>query len=177
MYREIFTKGTQNPVLRLNTVQNQVQSSAGGVVNTVQFLSLGQISGFGDWNNIFDEYRFIRARFEYIPYSHGTLLPLTTTTWALMAPIVGVVDYESSTALATIAEGIGYQTAKIFSPNERTSWEVDLDWAPDTEWISSQTTGTVVASVKLYGNNLSASTAYGAIYGHVDIQFRQAYGS
>ncbi len=177
MYRDVFTKGTQNPVLRLHTTQNQVASSAGSVVNTVQFLSFGQILGFGDWNNIFDEYRFIRARFEYIPYSYHNLMPITTTTWALMAPIVGVVDYESSTALASLAEGLGYQTAKIFSPNERVVWEVDLDWAPDTEWISSQTTGTVVASVKLYGNNLSASQAYGAIYGQVDVQFRQAYGS
>lgn len=176
MYRDVFYKGTQNPVLRLHTTQNQLASSGAGVINTVQFLSLGQILGFGDWNNVFDEYRFIRARFEYIPYSKGALMPITTTTFALMAPIVGMVDYEDSTALTSFASGLGYQTAKVFAPNERCVWDVDLDWSPDTDWTSSQTTGTVFASVKFYGNNLTFSQAYGALYGWIDVQFRQAYG-
>jgi len=124
---------------------------------------------------IFDEYRPVG------PF-HCYFYPSDTSTNRLYG--LGVIDYTTSTNLASVSEAMSYDTVKKFDvtpyqhqDNALAEWTGHLDGIPDLTWIATGT-GASWAYWKTYSFNANdsswaISTTYGWWTFKVLLEFRQ----
>ncbi len=173
-----FFKGTQAPTIRLYQMRGDVGDTNATANNFVLSIQASIFTNFSDLANVFDEYRPIRGEiFFHCSYTGVAANPQQTR------PTVGVVDYDDATALASFDAGLSYDTKRIFdrvcfphqAKSEDVSWPIKFDWVPDMEWLTTSTTNTAFATLKLYTNSTdvgSTVTSTGFFYGWVEFQFR-----
>jgi len=143
----------------INAVFSQYPGSPGG--------GFGAVQGWSSAVNVFDEYRTLGFEIEYVPfdrYNRGTTVFTTA--------IVGVIDYDSSTALTSYGTADSYSSMRQLSLD--TPWRIQakmsgIENATFTTTASSLATGWFI---KLFSNGLTLSTAYGRIFYRVRVQFR-----
>jgi hypothetical protein len=166
---DVFRKGTQNPVLRLKCALVAITSTAGALINDVIPISLNQVFRYTSWDDVWDEFRIVRSEWVYHPHGLGypTASGRTITT---------CIDYDSSAALTAKSEGFSMDTGKAWSTNEKIyPGIVQPDFSPDESWYNTQTDQAVaIAYVKFFADGCSISTAYGEVFGWLDVQFRQS---
>jgi len=165
--RDYFRKGTQNPVLRLKCALVAVSSTVGGVIDTVIPISLNQVFRYTSWDDVWDEFRIVRAEFFYQP--HSVYYPTGTSR-----TITSCIDYDDATAHTSKNGCFALDTGRAWSTNEIINWgPVQPDSFPDEQWYNTQTDqATAVAYCKLYADGCSVSLAYGEAFGWLDVQFR-----
>lgn len=143
--------------------------------NLVQVVNM-DVTGASIWTslaNIADEYRVKRATLHVIPqYSR---FGAAATALSAM-PIIVVVDYDDSTALASSSAAITYDSSKLFSYGSEVVHKITAHplGQPDMAWV---TTATPV--VPFWFKFWSVSTlipnnaAIGFCYIEMDLEFRQ----
>lgn len=166
--RAVFFKGTQCPVLRLKLALFAINSSVGGVINTVCAINLANLIAGTAWDDVFEEFRILRAHLEYRPHQIHYSSVVTARDMACY------VDYDDSTAGTSKNAVWAYDNAVIINTNENHSLpEVLPDFVPDQQWYNSQTDqATSVAWCKFYADGCSGSQSYGEVFGWMDVQFR-----
>jgi len=168
LVRKVY--GTYMPKLPFRSYDPAVLTVAAGVLNTVVTLESSILAGFGYYASIFDEYRpGGKFRVKYGVVTAGVMYA------------VGVIDYADATALATTAEGMLYDTAKVFllcnsviTKDSVTEWEGHLMGQPDFAWLATNVTSTDFAYWKVYGVYNLTNTIVGILwFEDVMIEFRQ----
>jgi len=183
-----FFKGTQNPTFRLYIIPVSIDFAAATAYTTVFVVEGASLGNFTDFAAIFDEYRVVIGKVELIDGMGVVKLPATANVTCEQARHVGlaVIDYDDSTALASYAAGMLYDTKQLWYPvgvttsgNDHTgrlrSWDLKFEKLPDQEWIDSGTGTTDFAYWKPYVAGLvMGPTISGAalLTGWVDVQFR-----
>lgn len=173
--RPLFLKGTQCPCLRLKYGHGDVTSSGGGVISTVFTINFANLEGSTDWDDVFDEFRIVRAHAEYIPIIKLPVV-LTGTTVVNSGTLVAMTDYDDATALSSQDNAWSYDNSVVFNTQDRHQYPAfQPDFAPDLEWRNLQTDqATGLGYFKLYSTVVTASTTYGQIWAWADVQFRAA---
>jgi len=177
MSKDIF--GTWMPRVKFNGTTFSV-TSVTGILATVVRLRPSELSYFTSFAGIFDEFRFegpivatYRPSYEIASTGDGAW------SWA-----VGVIDFVDSSALASTAGALMFDTAKIFllpmsrgSNRDETNWHTKLIGQPDLIWRDTGDTTTDVAWWKSYNYvSISGSHTYGVVAWTTTIEFRQTYG-
>lgn len=177
-----FFKGTQAPTIRLYSTTNLIgATSATNLASTLQ-VSASAFQHFTDLAAVFDEYRPIGGDVEYVPNAWPTF-----TNGATHQPnlefSVGVIDYDNTTALASLDEGLEYDTKKRFylvaapetCEKSITHWPMKFEPLPDQQWVDCATTSTVFATWKMFcnGSDITFTNArVGQVLAWMDFQFR-----
>lgn len=167
--KEMWSRGTQVPTIHLKANLAGVSASGSGVVNTTWQCTLGAAINSGNYAAVFDEYRIIHARVKYIPHS-----PLAYDGASKSRDVVGFVDYATTTAIASKDAGWAHDNAKVFALNMVEHFVMDFAMLPDMEWISTATSNTVFATLKLYADGATNNAAYGELFPELDVQFRNS---
>jgi hypothetical protein len=166
--RDVFDKGTQNPVIRLKCALQAVSSSVGGVIALSFPISLNQVYRYTSWDDVFDEFRIVRA--EYVYHPHSVYYPTGTSR-----TITTYIDYDDAGAPVSKDSSYAFDTGKAWSTDEIIRPGLVLpDFVPDEQWYNCQVDqATAVAWVKFYSDGCSVSLPYGEAFGWMDVQFRQ----
>ncbi len=167
--------GTQQPIFKLRTSFTTLTTSG---ANLTQVVAM-DVTGLSPWSsfaNIFDEYRVRKAVLHIVQLYTG--YGGTASTLAAM-PIIVVVDYDDSSALASLANAIQYDTAKIVhfgsaNPKVHNSKEAIPEGQPDLAWVTTASP-TVPFWWKFWSlTTLVPSTAaVGYCYIEAEVEFRQ----
>jgi hypothetical protein len=169
-----FLWGTQEPRLRLPSVATTI-SIASGIIHDELGLGFGtlNVTLISDLAGIFDEVKVIEGACHYVA-------EVTSGTGSLVHKVVGVIDYESNTSLSSFANGLSYDTHKVFSyasipgDNARCEWHFKSQGIPDLSWIPTTDTSSMVAYWKTYIRATdSGSSAMGFFYYTCTCDFRQ----
>ncbi len=167
--------GTQQPIIRCRTSFTTLTTSG---TNLTQVVAM-DVTGVTAWSslaNLFDEYRVRRATLHIQPLyqSYGA-----SATALAALPIIVVVDYDDSTAIATLANAIQYDTYKILylgtsNPKNLKSKPALPEGIPDLTWVTTATP-TVPFWWKFWSlTTLVPSTAaVGYCFIEAEIEFRQ----
>jgi hypothetical protein len=174
LLRAVFYKGTQVPTLRLKTVVTAL-TGTGTVINTVISVSLALLQSGSDWDDVFDEFRILRARFWYVPFYYHSITTTGGTADRIARSCYSYVDYDDAPAATSIGQVWAFDNAVVFHlTQEKALTPVELDFVPDTQWYNTQTDqGTTVAYLKFYSDAVTNNGTYGQVYGWLDIQFRE----
>jgi len=166
--RDMFNKGTQCPVIRLKCALQAISSTVGGVIAIAIPISLNVAFRYTSWDDVFDEFRIVRAEFVYHP--HSVYYPTGTSR-----TICTNIDYDDSSTPTSKDVAFALDTGKAWSTDEIIRPGLVLpDFVPDEQWYNCQTDqATAVAYVKFYSDGCSVSLAYGEAFGWMDVQFRQ----
>jgi hypothetical protein len=168
-----FLFGTQEPRLRLPSTGVTI-SIASGIIHDELGIGWGNINSaiLSDLAGLFDEVKVIEGVFHYVSER-------IAAADALIHKCVGVIDYETNTSLANFANGLSYDTHKVFSydivPSEsRCEWHWKSQGIPDLSWIPTSDTSTMVAYWKSYIRSTdSGSVGVGFTYFTATCDFRQ----
>jgi hypothetical protein len=144
-------------------------STGGGLINSVFGLDISLFNNYTNYTNSYDEFRLLKAVYKFVPDYENAVLPLTTTTSALGAPIVGVIDRDNSSAPTSynIAE---YASAEIKSVNKPMTLIYEMSGSEDAGFIGD--TSLSSAWFRLFGSGLSGSTTFGQVFVKALFQFR-----
>jgi len=166
--------GTLEPVVPIKLIP-QAFSLSGGLVIPTYAIEYSAVHDNAAWSTLFDEYKLMHGWVRYEPQwqqSYGS---------AAGGPLylgIGVIDYDDSTALTTMASANGYDTAKWFplSPIEyhTETWEFFSQGQPDLEWTDSSTNKQIGWWKGLSDQSpFPYTSAYGRVHGKIYVQFRQ----
>jgi len=158
-------------------------SNAGGIINPVYDQTMTTANAWTHLAASYDEFRVLGFQVEYFPNNRYT--KVTT----LCTPLVGVVDRDSNGALPSFAAGFQYASARMFSLEDPwtdakeykgssvPSMKWKMDSVEDAVFLTTAApTPTIKASIKFYGQNLTASTTYGIIIQRFIVEFRGRNG-
>ncbi len=170
----LFGKGTQAPGFRLYMSTQTITITASTAYTSVIKVELDQYLNYADLANVFDEYRPLRAMIEFVP--NQQVIAATTT----FSTGVAAIDYDDTAALGSLDGAAAYDTHKFFQYvglagiAKPTRWNVDFDWLPDEQWLTTATANSPFATWKPYiGSSHGLSTsAVGIVTGWCDFQFR-----
>ena len=131
-------------------------SSGTGTLTTV-FNPGTQVTSSPDWTNIqnlYEEYRILSWEFECVPWT-----PYTRPTTDVLSPVYSVIDRQTATALASLADAVGYGSCKMHMPAKPIKRTARMQGADESEWISTSTTpaSTALFYLKLYSSGNSNS--------------------
>jgi hypothetical protein len=170
----VFQKGTSNPVLRMNFNSTKVSVTSATAYSTVFSVIYSNLTNAAALTAVFDEYRWIRGKLRYIQDTQPYALAVA------VQPFFGAtLDYDDATALTVLPSA--FDTVKwghILGVNAKENpmdWTIMPDWAPDTNWISTQTQNVHAAYWKPFlpsTHNLGTIEA-GYLVGWMEVQFRQ----
>jgi len=175
MSRDVF--GTWMPTIKFHSSPAAI-SSVTGVMATVVQLRASSLAYFNSFSGLFDEYRMkgpIEAVYRptYVPNVNGPNHGFG----------VGAVDFVDSTAMASTAGALMYDTAEIFPttlPNSGTNittWHTKLLGQPDLLWIDTGVQSTDFCWFKVYNwANNGGSVTWGYHEWIAEVEFRQLYG-
>lgn len=147
--------GSELDVYQINFAAT-LTTSAAGLLNTV-FNPGTQITSSADWTNIqnlWEEYRILSWAIDMVPWT-----PYTRPTTDVLAPVYSVIDRQTATALASIADAVGFGSCELHTPSEHIHRVAKMTGQDEAEWVS---TGTVPATnalfyLKLYSSGNSNS--------------------
>jgi len=158
-------------------------SNAGGVINAVYDQTMTTANAWTHLAASYDEFRVLAFQVEFFPNNRYT--KVTT----LCTPLVGVVDRDSNGALLSFAAGFQYASARMLSLEDpwtdakeyKGSSVPALKWKMDSVedavfLTTAAPTPTIKGAIKLYGQNLTASTTYGIVLQRFIVQFRGRNG-
>ncbi len=167
--------GTQQPVITCRTGMTTLTTSG---TNLTQVVAM-DVSGTAGWSSfaaLFDEYRVRRARLHVIPLyqSYGA-----SATALAALPVICVIDYDDSTALASLTAALQYDTHKIMYLGDADTCTMDSKPAcpegqPDLAWVTTASPVSVFWW-KFWSitNLVPATAAVGYCFIEFDIEFRQ----
>ncbi len=140
-------------VVRLSAT---LQSSGTGTLTTV-FSPASQVTSSPDWTNIsalWDEYRILGCKIRFAPWN----LNFGPTT-NVLPPIYSVVDRQTATALSSMTDVVGYDSAEVHCLNEKFEVSWKMDGPDEASWVSTGTTPAAGSQVyiKLYGSAITNS--------------------
>lgn len=167
--------GTQQPIITARTSFTTLTTSGTNLTQVVAMDVTG-ISGWSSFANLFDEYRVRKAWLHIQPLyqAYGA----SATSIAAM-PIIVVVDYDDATAIATLANAIQYDTARVIylgsaKTSTHTAAPARPEGQPDLAWVTTATP-TVPFWFKFWSLTtlVPSSAAVGYCYLELDIEFRQ----
>lgn len=174
--REVWSKGTQVPVIRVYYLGSPVTSTGGGDINTVIDIKGNNFTGMTELCQVFDEFRPIRGILRFTPQVNVSLRNTSGIDYKAVA--VGYIDYVNGNPVGSLVDALAHDTSKQFHTCHEESWSFEFDFAPDQSWLDSSTDlATDLGYLKLYSDvNLGAAATevYGHIWGHCDFQFRLA---
>lgn len=143
-----------------------VASDGGGNLATVFGNSPSNTSNWSNLAAVFDEYRVLAMRIKFSPTKQ-----VGGSSTISFAPILSVIDYDSSTAFTSYVQGLFYSSAKEVPGQtafEKTAYMSGVEnsqflstGAPNTTWY-----------IKLYSSGNTASTQLGRFRVIYVIQFR-----
>lgn len=149
------TEGNESEVYQI-MFSASLASSAAGVLATV-FDPASQITSSPDWTNIqnlWEEYRVLSWKFETKP--HNKYYGPTTN---VLPALYSVIDRQTATALASVADAVGFGSCEIHSMSDDIRRSSKMTGPDESTWVS---TGTVPAAaaqayLKLYSNGITNS--------------------
>ncbi len=166
--------GTVMPAIKCQLVDIAVTPTA-GVLTTVYSVEYGNVNDNSLFTSMFDEYMFVKAKMEWIPYRQAGF-----STSGSIAMAIGVVDYVDATALSSSAQAFSFDTRRFFyleNPGKpyREEWPMRFLDPPDEEWNQTGTSPDM-GYLKLYAwQGVGGSTTYGTIHGYCTLRFRQKH--
>ena len=133
--------------------------------------------GWGNYTNIFDEYRVLTVRLHYIPWNWAA-----NPTYAVMSTIVNAfggtiavgIDRDNTTDPTGINDLLGLESCKVHPVGKEFTKTYHMNSTLEAAWADTSSPKTV-GSFKLYATGLTNSTNYGQIFLEFLIQFRGAY--
>jgi len=178
MINNVF--GSQMVRMKLRSVPFNITSSVGGITTAVIPMAYSGLSNNSDLTNVFDEVRFLPPM-EFTYYSQYNNYGVNSNYL-----LVGVIDYDDSSVLATTQQALSFDTARVFYanivPGHADSYETACKWhgkligQPDGVWNTTTSYTQPVAWFKTY--NLSpaivSSTTLGFIVYTNEVEFRQS---
>jgi len=178
----IFMKGTQAPVIRLYLLQQLITTTATTIYNTVLQITAQLFTNYGDMAVAFEEYRVLRGELEYHTV---TQIGNTTAGYVTNSFGIGLVDYGSTTALASFDAANGHDTKRFFNlssfPGARAEigeamarWPLAFEKQPDQDWLPVGSSTTTFCTWKPYfpAASVLATGTTGYLLGWMDFQFR-----
>lgn len=168
--------GTQEPVLLLRTGTSAITTSIGGIVTTVIAADVSGIVGWASWAVLFDEYQILGCVAHVVSNYSST----QSTT---RVNVVSVIDYDDANALSSAAQGLGYDTFKVYAldsfggkenSSQLPSQHAHPQGQPDLIWVTTATP-TTPFWFKWYnfGSAGGTSTTYANVFLEFKIRFRQ----
>lgn len=167
--------GTQQPTIKLRTSFTSLTSSGTNLTQVVA-MDITGITAWSSFANIFDEYRVKYAilHIQQLYAGYGS----SATAIAAM-PVIVVVDYDDNTAIASLANAIQYDTAKIIylggaNPKNHSAKPAQPEGQPDLAWVTTATP-TVPFWWKFWSltNLIPSSAQVGYCYIEAEVEFRQ----
>ncbi len=173
-----FAKGTQAPTFRLYFTPITIATTAGGLIDSAQGITAAGFINFGDFANVFDEYRIIAGEMIY----HPSFTPNTVSATLTNLLCLGVIDYGDATLLGSYAVGASYDTKKAFNlmitaadaKVKSVRWPIKFEKLPDQEWSPCSSSATNFAWLKFVTFTATGLNAVstGVLDGWMDVQFR-----
>lgn len=142
-----------------------LQSTAGAVINQVWSNDPGYAADWSSFSNIYAEYRVLGLEVLYYPSNRYS------KTTVVCVPILGVIDRVSASPLTSITQAMAYDSARVLSLEDPWSYKLYMQGSDEAVFVPTTST-TVNQSIKLFGDGLSVSTAYGRILIYYLVQFR-----
>ncbi len=167
--------GTQQPIITCRTGVTTLTTSG---TNLTQVVSM-DVTGVAAWSsiaNLFDEYRVRKACLHVVPLYSG--FGSAATALAAM-PVINVIDYDDSTALASLTNAVQSDTSEIMHFGKSNSKVMRSKVAhpegqPDLAWVTTASP-TVPFWFKFWSiSTLVPSTAaIGYCFIELDLELRQ----
>jgi hypothetical protein len=168
LLRSVFRKGTQTPTLRLKLALGAVSSNGSGVINITYDVALVNTILSTSWDDVFDEFRIVKGFLRYIPFQNHSISSLAPRD------IVAQIDYDDSTAATS--KNSCWDSDTAVAKNTQEEWDLPIfqpDFVPDLQWYNCQTAqATAMGTWKFYADGCTNSSAYGEVFGWIDVQFR-----
>jgi hypothetical protein len=176
----IWDTGAQEndaPIVTNVLFELDLSSDTTGTIASVFSNNPSGFYGWGNFNALYDEYRYLGIQVEYFPVNRYSK---TTTT---CVPGFAVVDRDDVAPLASQTAALMYESCRVMSLED--PWtdrreyrgssvpalRMHMDGARESSWITTQTPA-ATGSIKLYFSQLSASTFYGKVIVRGLFQFR-----
>lgn len=152
-------------------VANAIASTAGGVIDTV-FTPASQVQSSSDWASlaaVWNEWRILSARVELNPWNKYNL-PTTT----VVTPLYTVVDRSVSTAIASLATAVNFNSCVAHEPSTKVVRIAKMESPEEAEWVttSSSPGSSSQFNIKLFSSGNTASTTYYDYFNSYMVQFR-----
>jgi len=146
--------------------QNNIASSAGGVINNV---FSNDPSNSGDWANIqatAAEYRVLKVEWQYYPQNKYNR---TATT---VAPGLRIIDRSGSGVLTGYANAANHDSVKIMALDEPWSMTANMNGTDESGFIPISGAAAPYVWLKLYASGESISTTYGFMLVRLRLQLK-----
>jgi len=167
--RSSYHRGMQVIPMNVECTPVTMTSSAGGIINNVLTISLSNAINVSYLPNTFDEFRIIDAELLYAPPAVNA-----GVNSLLYSDGIGLVDYDSSSALTSYGQAVNYDTARHIYLSREFKLNFLPFGQPDLEWQNASAPATV-GWFKFYFTGLSVSSTYGRLYVRMRVQFRGVY--
>jgi len=138
--------------------------SSGSLINV--FPSKPSGSAWNQLIDAFDECRVLGTRVEYYPHNKYNRGVSVTTQ-----PIVFVLDMDNSANLTSYADSTAFSSAKMFTLDDKLSFEGRMSGVTDAQFQSTNSYSSVFW-LKYFATNLTVSTNYGLVLQYWRVQFR-----
>ncbi len=142
-----------------------ITSNGGGQLLDVIGNDPSASGDFAYYQNLYDEYRVLGERLEFLPNNRYSK---TTTT---CTPLIVVKDRNDTTALASYSSAMQYSSAVKKSVEDPWTMQMRMKGIEDAGFV---TTASAAATrwFKFYGDGYTASTTYGRYFFYIRVQFR-----
>lgn len=157
-------------ILMLNSAT--LSSSASGTLTTV-FDSQTQMAACADltqYQLLYSEFRLLAIEIDYMPTQY-----INTTGGIIRDAIYCVQDRQSATALASVADALGYSsTLSVHQGGSPFTCAMKMSGPGESTWISTASSPAAADRlyVKLYSIGNTASVTLGTYLARVVVQFR-----
>lgn len=170
--REAIWGETQIPVLTFPGTVGSITTDAGGEIKAASEIAGQYMPNNSDWAVFFDEYRILKAEFEYVPVYSGSALS------TIYPVILGqYIDYDDAVVPSSYQQCANHvDNMKFHSTSDYCHMVAHPSYQPDMAWLSTTALTTTFFTWKAYGNNGPASTNLGFLIIKVKIQFRGVQG-
>ncbi len=150
-------------------------SSAGGIIDTL--INSGTVrtvaNDFGDWDNLFSEYRVLSLRMEFCPALVGAN-PTTIPAAGANLPFWTVVTRDNAAAISSYSNIQNNTSLRMHPLNQKFVRESKMNSSEEASYTAVTTDPATTESyqIKIFADNLANSSVYGHLVYHWMVQFR-----
>ncbi len=146
-------------------------TTGGGVLASV-IDAYSNVSSSPDWASaisMWQEMRILSLKFEAEPWNK-----FNTPTTTILAPVYTVEARDGSTALASLSDVSGYQSAEIHAPSTKITREIKMSGSGEAQFVptSSGPASSDRFYIKFYSSGNTATTTVYDYMSTILVQFR-----
>ncbi len=150
-------------------------ATAGGVIDViVNSATVRTIANdFGDWDNVYGEYRVLALRMEYHPGQVHSLAPGSSATNNVL-PFWTIVTRDTASAVSAYANIINNDSLRVYPLNRPWTREAKMNSTEEASYtpVSADPDADESYQIKAYADTLTLSQAFGHFIYRYIVQFR-----